>query len=133
MNRRRQAVTLAGLFALGVLLLVGLAAFAPTVDGVGLRSAELTVPMVRLHEEERRHLFVWLGVDYGFALVYTVFYTWALRWLAAATGRAWLDFLGRSLSWLTAVAFAFDGAENAILWVSASTGAAQISPWLSSL
>ncbi len=133
MNRRHQAVALAALFALGLLLLAVLAALPPTIDGVALRSAELTVPMVHLHHEERRHLLVWLGLDYGFALVYSVFYTWGLRWLAAGTRRAWLNFLGRSLSWLTAAAFAFDAAENAILWASASTAAAKVSPWLSSL
>lgn len=135
MSRRQQAIALALLLALTVLLFAGLAAWAPRVAGQTLRSAELSVAMSELLPNEREPLFAWLAVDCVFALVYTVFFTWGLRWLAAALVKTHprLDLIGRSLSWVTGLAIVFDLAENAILWAAASSAAPRVSPWLSSL
>ena len=87
----------------------------------------------RLKADERQHLYAWLGTDYVFALVYTMFFTGALRSLAAQASSDLLGFVGRSLSWVAAFAIVFDLTENAILWAAASTAAPQVSPWLESL
>ncbi|MET0984307.1 MAG: hypothetical protein ABW034_02760, partial [Steroidobacteraceae bacterium] len=39
----------------------------------------------------------------------------------------------RALSWITAIAIAFDLCENAILWAGAAIGATRVSPWLPAL
>lgn len=135
MTRRQQAIALALLLALTAVLFAGLVAWAPQVAGRPLNDAELSVPMSSLAPDERAPLFAWLLVDCVFALVYTVFFTWGLRWLAAESSETHprLDLIGRSLSWVTALAIVFDLAENAILWAAASTAAPQVSPWLGSL
>lgn len=133
MTHRRQIGVLGVVFALGLALLAFLHGWPATIDGQLLLDAGPTVPLSRLREGEREHLVVWLAVDCVFALVYTVFYTAALRMLAANTASRVMSFVGRSLSWLTAVAIVFDLTENAILWAGASTAAPQVSPWLASL
>lgn len=131
--RRRQTVALAALFGLGLALLAVLHAWPATIDGQRLLDAALGVPLSRLRAGEREHLYVWLAVDCAFALVYTVFYTAALRVLAANAATAAMSVAGRRLSWLTAVAIVFDLAENAVLWADARSAAPQVSPWLASL
>ena len=131
MTRQQQSyLPLISLFLVGVGLAVLLSLWHPTVSGASLRDAELTRPLAGLLPAEQSRFFKWLGVDYAFALVYTVFYTSALRFLAAIARGTWLDLGGRVLSWITAIAILFDLTENAILWAAASTAATQISPWL---
>lgn len=133
MTRRRQIGVLGVLFGLGFALLAFLHGRPATIDGQLLLDAASTVPLSRLRTGEREHMYVWLAVDCVFALVYTVFYTAALRMLAANTASRVMSFAGRSLSWLTAVAIVFDLTENAILWAGAGTSAPQVSPSLVSL
>jgi hypothetical protein len=133
MNPRQQTVALLVLLVLTLALLAGLNAVPARIDGQVLRDAELSVPMSRLQPEERPSLRNWLVVDCVFALVYTLFFTGSLRWLAARAPRPWLDLIGRSLSWVTALAIVFDLTENAILWAAASTAAPNVSPWLGTL
>lgn len=133
MNPRQQTIALVALLLLTLVLLAGLNLVPARVGGQALRDAELSVPLSRLHHDEHLLLGVWLVVDCVFALVYTVFFTGGLRWLAARTSRPGLGLIGRGLSWVTALAIVFDLAENAILWAAASTAAPNVSPWLSSL
>jgi hypothetical protein len=111
-------------------LQAGLNESQPTVDGQALRQVELSTPLARLQPAEYAPLFAWLRIDTVFAVLYTVFFTWGLRWLAARLPRGWLNTLGRSLSWVTAVAILCNLIENAILWTAASIGARRVSPWL---
>jgi hypothetical protein len=133
MTRSRQLRVLAILAVATLLLLALLHVFKPTVDGVTIRNAELHIPMDRLQQAERDPFLRWLAIDTVFAVIYTVLFTWGLRWLARTTRRRWLKILGRGLSWLVAYAIVFDLAENLILWVSVLIDAHDISPWLSSL
>src|ERR1700730_18469146 len=130
MTRKQQTTTLVGLFGLCVSLAILLNVWHPTVAGLALSEAELTRPLSRLLPAERPRLFEWLSVDYAFALLYTVFFTAALRVLAAHTSSTALDVIGRALSWVTAFSIVFDLTENAILWTAANTAATGISPWL---
>lgn len=132
-TRGRQIAALAALLGLGLALLAVLHAWPATIDGRLLLDAALGVPLSRLRAGEREHLYVWLAVDCVFALVYTIFYTAALRVLAENAASAAMKVAGRWLSWLTAVAIVFDLAENAVLWAGARTAAPQVSPWLASL
>ncbi len=106
-----------------------LAVWPPTVNGVPLNEAEISRPMSQLQAGEYMHFYLWLGADCVFALLYTVFLTWLLRWRAADAGDIW-GFAGRFLSWITAFAVFFDLLENAILWTAASTAATAVSPLL---
>lgn len=133
MKPERQTRVLIGLLGVWIAILVLLNVWHPTVAGAPLRAAELTRPLSQLLPAERARFFGWLGVDTAFAFLYTVLYTSVLRVWASRSGKAWLDFLGRSLSWVTAVAILFDLTENAILWTQASTAATVISPWLPAL
>lgn len=130
MTRKQQTTTLVGLLVLCTCVAILLNVWHPTVAGLALREAELTRPLSRLLPAERSRLFEWLCVDYAFALLYTVFFTGALRSLAARTSSSTLNVIGRTLSWVTAFAIVFDLVENAILWTAASTAATGISPWL---
>ena len=129
-RQQKSYLPLISCLVVGVGLAVLLNVWHPNVNGVPLRDAELTRPLGGLLSTERSRFFEWLGVDYAFAFVYTAFYTGALRFLAAIARGTWLDVVGRTLSWITAIAIVFDLAENAILWASASTAATRISPWL---
>ena len=133
MNRKRQALALTWLAVACVVVFAVLAAWPPTVGGGSLSQVELTRSMDHLQAAERSHFYVWLGVDCVFALLYTVLFTWLLRWRAAGEASDRWSFAGRFLSWITALAILFDLAENAILWAAASTSAARVSPWLGSL
>lgn len=133
MTRSRQLRVLAMLVGATLLLLALLCVLKPTVDGEALRNAELRIPMDRLQHAERDPFLRWLAIDTVFAVIYTVLFTWGLRWLARATRRRWLKIWGRGLSWLVAYAIVFDLVENLILWVSVLIDAHDISPWLSSL
>jgi len=133
MTLKRQIWVLIGVAGAWVAFIVLLNAWHPSVGGVPLREAELARPMSQLLPAEQAHFFEWLGADYVFALVYTVLYTAALRILAAHSRSPSVDLLGRSLSWVTAIAILFDLMENAILWTQASTAATVISPWLPTL
>jgi hypothetical protein len=133
MTRQRQIRLLIGLFVVWLAFAILLSAWYPSIGGMPLRKAELAEPLSKLIATERVRFFTWLGVDTLFAVVYTIFYTAGLRVLAANSRSAGLDFLGRSLSWVTAFAIVFDLAENAILWTQASTAATAISSWLPAL
>jgi len=132
MNRKRQALALSWLAVVCAVIFVVLAAWPPTVGGDALHEVVLTRSMDRLRAAERSHFYAWLRVDSVFAVLYTVLFTWLLRWRAAQASDGW-SFAARFLSWITALAILFDLAENAILWSAASTAATRVSPWLSSL
>jgi len=133
MNRKRQTLALSWLGVACVAIFAVLAVWPPTVGGENLNRVELTRSMDHLQAAERSHFYAWLGVDCVFALLYTVLFTWLLRWRAAAEASDGWSFAARFLSWITALAILFDLAENAILWAAASTSAARVSPWLGSL
>jgi hypothetical protein len=133
MQRQQQRTVLVMLAIITVLLFILLAALAPTVGGVAMRQAELSKPMDLLQPAERWPLFRWLTIDCVFAVIYTVFFAWTLRWLAADAMVGWLSTLGRGLARVVIFAVLFDLTENLILWVSALVGAHQISPWLPTL
>lgn len=130
MKGRRHLIVLGVLATLVVAVAVLLWSVAPTLNGAALRDAELHTSLAQLRAEERAPFFRWLLWDCLFALLYTVFYTWMLRWLAAGARVSWLGVLGRTLSWFTAIALVFDLCENAILWAGAVIGATRVSPWL---
>ncbi len=112
--------------------LIALVHWQPTVDGMPLNEAELSRSMDQLKTAESGRFYLWLSADCVFALLYTVLFTWLLRWRAAGASDVW-GFVGRFLSWFTALAVLFDLSENAILWTAASTAASEVSPWLSYL
>ncbi len=130
MKRIHQLWVLAGLLLVTIATAAWLNGHAPTVNGHPLSQIELTTPLSKLKPAEYDAFYSWLGIDYGFMLVYTVFYTWALRWLAADERFPRLALAGRMLSWITAVAIIFDATENMILWADASLATLQVSPWL---
>jgi hypothetical protein len=129
MNRQQQAIALKWLGLSCVALFATLAAWPPTVGGDALNDIELTRSMSNLRADECLHFYVWLAADGVFAVLYSVLFTWLLRWRAADASVGW-SFAGRFLSWITALAVLFDLAENSILWTAASTAAADVSPWL---
>ena len=129
MNRRQQGQVLVLLTAVVAILLAYLWLAPPRLGSQALRGVALMSAMPELSPVERERLMGWLGIDTGFALVYTVFFTWGLRWLAKDTCRS-LDVAGRALSWVTALAISFDLTENAILWSAATTGSQSGSPWM---
>jgi hypothetical protein len=133
MQRQQQRTVLVILAIVTVLLFILLGALAPTVGGVTMRQAELSKPMDLLLPAERCPLFCWLSIDCVFAVIYTAFFAWALRWLAVDARVSWLSTLGRGLARVVIFAVLFDLAENLILWVSALVGAHLISPWLPTL
>lgn len=129
MNRQQQALALKWLAFVCVVFGVGLMAWPPAVGGDPLNKVELTRSMDKLRAAESLHFYVWLGIDCVFAVLYSVLFTWILRWTAAEASDRW-SFAGRFLSWTTAFAVLFDLTENAILWTAASTAAPNVSPWL---
>jgi hypothetical protein len=133
MRRQQQTWTLVILGVCVIGVQIGLHRWHPTIDGQALRAAELSIPLARLQPTEYAPLFAWLRIDTVFAVLYTVFFTRGLRWLSAGLPRGPLNTLGRSLSWVTAFAVAFNLAENVILWTAASIGARRVSPWLFAL
>ena len=133
MTRQRQGDVLGWLAFFVIVLLGVLTELHPTVGGNSLRDVELTVPLSHLQHAEHPRFFGWLLIDDVFTIVYTVFFTGALRWLAADAPRPWLNLLGRSLSWLTAFAILFDLLENALLWTGATLGTTVIPTLLTPL
>jgi hypothetical protein len=133
MRRQQQTWTLIILALCVIGLQVGLNGWQPTIDGQALRQVELSTPLAQLRPTEYAPLFTWLKIDTVFAVLYTVFFTWGLRWLSADLPRGRLNTLGRSISWVTAFAIVFNLVENAILWTAASIGARRVSPWLFAL
>jgi hypothetical protein len=129
MNRQQQALALKWLAFVCAVFFAALAALPPTVGGDPLNEVELISSMNKLQAGECLHFYAWLGADCVFAVLYTVLFTWILRWRAAEASDRW-SFAGRLLSWITAFAVLFDLGENAILWTAASTAAAEVSPWL---
>jgi hypothetical protein len=133
MRRQQQTLTLI-ILALCVLgFQLGLYKWQPTIDGQVLQQAQSSIPLARLQPAEYSPLLTWLGLDALFAVLYTVFFTWTLRWLAAALPPGWLNTLGRTLSWVTALAVIFNLSRNVVLWVGATIGARHVSPWLQPL
>ena len=129
--RRPRPVWIPAILALCVVgLKMGLARWQPTIDGQALRNVELSIPLARLQPAEYAPLFAWLMIDTAFAVVYTVFFTWGLRRLSADFPPGRLNTLGRSLSWITALAIVFNLVENAVLYTAARIGATRVSPWL---
>lgn len=133
MTRQQQLAVLAILAAATALLLWALITFAPTVNGVAMREAELRYAMDSLQPTERFAFFCWLAIDSCFAVSYTALFARGLRWLAADAHPAWFATLGRGLSHVVILAILFDLAENLILCVSALINARGISPWLPAL
>ena len=129
MNRQQQAVALKRLAVVCAVFFGALAAWPPTVGGDALNEVELTRSMDHLQACESLHFYLWLACDCVFSVLYSVLFTWILRWRAAEASDRW-SFAGRFLSWITAFAVLFDLAENAILWTAAATAAANVSPWL---
>jgi hypothetical protein len=133
MRRQQQGWGLLLLALCGIGLVIWLDTHVPRVNGHSLQQVELTASAAQMQATEYKPLYRWLGVDSLFAAIYTVLFTWGLRWLATGVAGGRLDLLGRALSWVTAVAILFDLLENAILWVGADIGASSVSAWLPAL